>query len=256
MGHALVQAVTENPETTLVGVLERESHPLIGRDAGVASSIDKLGIEISSDIDVAFGTSDIIIDFTAPEATIAHLDYASKNGKAMVIGTTGLSHQQRTHVKDITVTTKVVMAPNMSIGINLLLNLVATTAKTLGDDYDVEIIESHHRHKKDAPSGTAIRLAEEAADALGRDFDEAAVYARKGIIGERTTNEIGIQTIRAGDIVGDHTVIFAAPGERIELTHKAQSRDTFANGAVKASVWLTDKGPGLYDMHDVLGLKD
>ena len=256
MGKALVRTIGETPETELSGVLERAGHTDVGADAGLISLVGRLGIKIKDKPERAFRGADVIIDFTAPEVSVANVEFASVKKKAIVVGTTGFSHQQRVKIKKLAKKARVVMAPNMSIGVNLLLRLVATTARALGDAYDVEIVESHHRHKKDAPSGTAIRLAEEAARALERDFETDAVYCRKGIIGERKTKEIGIQTIRAGDIVGDHTVIFAAPGERIELTHKAQSRDTFANGAVKAALWLSSMPEGLYDMHDVLGLKE
>jgi 4-hydroxy-tetrahydrodipicolinate reductase len=254
MGQALIQTITEEPRTELSGALERPGHELVGSDAGRTSGIDKLGIKISDNTERALKKAEVIIDFTAPEATMHNLEVASKMGLAAVIGTTGFSHHQRDRIKEISKDTRIVLAPNMSIGINTLLKLVDDAASILGDAYDVEIIESHHRFKKDAPSGTALRIAEVAANALDRDLDNVAVYERKGIIGERGPKEIGIQCIRAGDIVGDHTIIFAAPGERIELTHKAQSRDTFANGAVKASIWLSKRSNGLYDMHDVLGL--
>ncbi|MEE8575138.1 MAG: 4-hydroxy-tetrahydrodipicolinate reductase [Thermodesulfobacteriota bacterium] len=256
MGQALVHTVTKNPFTALSGVLEREGHPLIGKDAGTTAGLDKLGVKIKDSAEKAFKEADCLIDFSTPEATLAHLELAAEEDKAIIIGTTGLSHHQRERVKELGEETRVVMAPNMSVGINLLLKLVELTASVLGDDYDVEIIESHHRHKKDAPSGTALRIAEVAAHALGRTLEEDAIYSRKGIIGERKPSEIGIQTIRAGDIVGDHTIMFATPGERIELTHKAQSRDTFAKGAVRAALWLSGKPAGLYDMQDVLGLKE
>jgi 4-hydroxy-tetrahydrodipicolinate reductase len=255
MGKALIRAVAVNPETELSGALERDGHELIGKDAGIIAGIDKLGVKMKGTSERSFKDTDVVIDFSTPEATIEHLELAASAGKAIVIGTTGLSHHQRDRIKELSSKTRVLMAPNMSIGVNLLLKLVDIAASVLGDEYDVEIVESHHRHKKDAPSGTALRIAEVAAQALGRDLDKDAVYSRKGIIGERKRKEIGIQTIRAGDIVGDHTIMFAAPGERIELTHKAESRETFAIGAVKAAVWLANRAPGLYDMQDVLWLK-
>lgn len=256
MGQAIIRMITETRSTELSGALEREESPLVGKDAGEVALIGKLGVKIKDSAEKAFKGADVIIDFTSPEATLAHLEWAASNKAAFVMGTTGLSHHQRDEVKELAKKSRVVMAPNMSVGINLLLKLVDKAASVLGNDYDVEIIESHHRHKKDAPSGTAIRIAEVAAAALKRDLDKVAVYERKGIIGERRPEEIGIQTIRAGDIVGDHTIIFAAPGERVELTHKAQSRDTFASGAVRAAVWIMEMEDGLYDMQDVLSLKD
>ncbi len=256
MGQALIRSVLETKGIEIAGVSERPGSSLIGKDPGEAAFTGKIGIKAKDTPKKAFKTSDVIIDFSSPDASMHHMEYAVETDKAIVIGTTGFSKQQRNTIKKMAKETRIVMAPNMSVGINLLLKLVSTTATALGDSYDVEIVETHHRHKKDAPSGTAIRIAEEAAKALTRDFDDAAVYCRKGIIGERETKEIGIQTLRAGDVVGDHTIIFATPGERIELTHKAQSRDTFANGAVKAAIWLVEKPRGLYDMHDVLGLKD
>lgn len=254
MGKALIKALTEESRTKLSGVIERPEHDLIGKDAGSTAGMEKLGIKITDKVEKALKGAEVIIDFTAPEATMHNLEIASKLGLAAVIGTTGFSHHQRDRIKELSKDTRIVLAPNMSIGINTLLKLVEDAATILGDDYDIEIIESHHRYKKDAPSGTAIRIAEVAAAALDRDLEKVAVYERKGIIGERKQKEIGIQCIRAGDIVGDHTIIFAAPGERIELTHKAQSRDTFANGAVKAAIWLSKRPNGLYDMQDVLGL--
>jgi 4-hydroxy-tetrahydrodipicolinate reductase len=255
MGSALIQAVSAEESTELSGVLERAGHELLGKDAGSVAGIEKLNVKITDSMDLAFEDAGVIIDFTAPEATMHNLEKIAKLGKAIVIGTTGFSHHQRDRIKELSKDCQIVLAPNMSIGVNLLLKLVDDAASVLGDAYDVEIIESHHRFKKDAPSGTALRIAEVAAKALDRDLDKVAVYGRKGIIGERKTKEIGIQCIRAGDIVGDHTIMFAAPGERVELTHKAQSRDTFAKGAIKAAVWLSEKQNGLYDMQDVLGLK-
>lgn len=256
MGKALIEAVAGNPETVLAGALEMAGHSGVGLDAGTNAGLAASDIIITDNAEEAFAKADAIIDFTAPEATIKHLEMAAEKGVAMVIGTTGLSREQQEKIKTLSEKTPVVFAPNMSVGVNVLLKLVALAAKTLGDGYDVEIVESHHRLKKDAPSGTALRIAEVAAESLGRDLEKTAVYERHGMIGERRADEIGIQTIRAGDIVGDHTIMFAIPGERIELTHKAQSRSTFALGAVRAAIWLAGKERGLFDMHDVLGLKD
>ncbi|MBI5345461.1 MAG: 4-hydroxy-tetrahydrodipicolinate reductase [Deltaproteobacteria bacterium] len=251
MGKAVIEAMEKNPLIELCGALERGDSSLIGHDAGAA----KTGVKITGDRDKAFKKADVIIDFSAPDVSIKTLEDAVTLKKALVIGTTGFSHTQRETIKELSARTRVVMSPNMSIGVNLLLKLVQDTASLIGKDYDIEIIEYHHSHKRDAPSGTAVRIAEVCAAALNRDLEKVAVYERKGIVGERKPEEIGIQSIRAGDIIGDHTVLFAAPGERIELTHRASSRDTFAAGAVKAAVWVVDKQSGLYDMQDVLGLK-
>lgn len=255
MGQAIINAIARNEKVKLSGALEREDSPLLGKDAEEAAGLEKSGVKITGDREKAFKKADCIIDFSTPDAGIRALEDAVAMQKAIVIGTTGFSHSQRELIKDLCTKTRVVMAPNMSIGVNLLLKLVSDAASVVGNEYDIEIIEAHHRYKKDAPSGTAIRIAEVIAVTLDRDLEKVAVYERKGIVGERRPEEIGIQSIRAGDIVGDHTVIFAGPGERIELTHKASSRDTFATGAVKAAVWVVDKPNGLYDMQDVLGLK-
>ncbi|MBI5587857.1 MAG: 4-hydroxy-tetrahydrodipicolinate reductase [Deltaproteobacteria bacterium] len=254
MGRAIVNAVMANPATELAGALEREDSPFLGKDTGELAGAEKSGVKITSDADKAFRKADCIIDFTHPDSSMKFLEDAAAMNKAVVIGTTGFSHHQRALITEHCLKTRVVMAPNMSVGVNLLLKLVQEAAVVLSD-YDIEIVEAHHRHKKDAPSGTAIRIAEVIAHALQRDLEKVAVYERKGIIGERRPEEIGIQTVRAGDIIGDHTVLFAGPGERVEIIHKASSRDTFATGAVKAAVWLYDKKNGLYDMQDVLGLK-
>jgi 4-hydroxy-tetrahydrodipicolinate reductase len=255
MGRAIINAIAENPQVSLSGALERDGSPLLKKDAGEVAAAGKLGVKMTESLEKAFKGADAIIDFSMPEVTLKVIEHAVEKRQAVVIGTTGLSHHQRELVKEFSHKIRIVMAPNMSIGVNLLFKLVSDAARILGDDYDVEIVEAHHRHKKDAPSGTAIRIAEVAAAALNRDFDKVAVYERKGIIGERKPEEIGIQTVRAGDIVGDHTVTFGGIGERIEIVHKASSRATFAMGAVKAAVWLMDMPNGLYDMQDVLGFK-
>jgi len=198
---------------------------------------------------------EVLIDFTFPDLTLENAAFCQANGKKLVVGTTGLSDAEKAQLALAAEAVPVVFAPNMSVGVNVVLNLLRTAAATLGDDYDVEIIEAHHRHKKDAPSGTALRMGEVVAEALGRDLKTCAVYGREGFTGERSRHEIGFETIRAGDVVGDHTVLFATEGERIEITHKASSRMTFAKGAVRAAQWLADKPAGLYDMQDVLGLR-
>ncbi|MBU6951989.1 4-hydroxy-tetrahydrodipicolinate reductase [Hahella sp. HN01] len=255
MGKVLVEAVCDNPDASLGAASVRVGSSLVGADAGEIAGVGKKGVACVDDLAQVLDDFDVIIDFTSPETTLELLALCRKEGKAIVIGTTGFSESQKTHLSEAAKDCPVVFAPNMSVGVNLLLNILALTAKTLGDDYDVEVIEAHHRFKKDAPSGTALRLGEVVAEALGRDLNECAVYGREGITGERDKKTIGFETIRAGDIVGDHTVMFATMGERIEITHKASSRMTFAKGAVKAALWLHGVAPGLYDMQDVLGLK-
>jgi len=255
MGSRITALSKEYPDLKLIGAFERKGHPAIGRDIGTIVSIDETGIKLSDNLEEIIDNADVIVDFTTPSSTKENLKLASQKGKAMVIGTTGLSKED---MKEIEVPTKkisCVIASNMSTGVNLLLKVLQDVARVLGDEYDIEIIEAHHRLKKDAPSGTALKMAQVIADAVNRNIEEVAVYARKGIIGERSKKEIGIQTVRAGDIVGEHTVLFGGLGERIEITHKASSRDTFARGALRAALWIAGKPAGLYDMQDVLGLK-
>jgi len=255
MGSRIIALSREYGNIKVVGAVEHEEHRGIGQDGGELIGIGKLGIVLSHDLNAVKEKTDVIIEFSNPEASIKHLKIASQKGIAMVIGTTGFNSAQTEDIKTHTSKIPCVLAPNMSVGVNLLLKVLKDIAKVLGDDYDVEIIEAHHRLKKDAPSGTAVRMAQVLAEALDRNFEETAVYARKGLIGERTKKEIGIQTVRAGDIVGEHTVLFGGLGERIEVTHRASSRDTFARGALKAALWVSRQSPGLYDMQDVLGLK-
>lgn len=255
MGTNIINVIKETEGAVLAGAVERFDHPSIGKDLSEVLSFDKKGIRVADNIAAFIKHSDCVIDFSHPEASIQNLESAVKHNKAIVIGTTGFSHHQRENLKKLAQKTKVVAAPNMSIGVNLLFKVVSDVADILGSDYDVEIVEAHHRLKKDAPSGTAMRIAEVLASALKRDLEKVAVYERKGIIGERKPEEIGIQTIRAGDIVGDHTVVFGGLGERLEITHRAHSRETFARGAVRAAMWLVKQENGLYDMQDVLGLK-
>lgn len=255
MGRNIINVIRETAETELAGAVERSGHPDIGKDIGEVSGSGKIDIKLTDNFEKVVKKADCVIDFTLPEATMHHLDIALKSKIAMVIGTTGFSHHQRERLKEVGSQMQIVAAPNMSVGVNLLLKVVSDMAKVLGRDYDVEIVEAHHRLKKDAPSGTAMRFAEVLANSLNRDLDKTAVYERHGIIGERKPEEIGIQTIRAGDIVGDHTIIFGGMGERMEITHRAQSRETFARGAVRAAQWVVKQPKGLYDMQDVLGLK-
>lgn len=255
MGSRITALSREYEDIRLTGVFEKKGHKDIGRDIGPLIGIGEIGVILQDGIDKVIDIADVIIDFTHTSSTLDHLRLASSKGKAMVIGTTGFTGDEIREIKSLTAEIPCVLAPNMSIGVNLLLKVLRDIATVLGDDYDIEIIEAHHRLKKDAPSGTAMKMAQVIASTLNRDLDDVAVYARKGMIGERTKREIGIQTIRAGDIVGEHTVLFGGMGERIEITHKASSRDTFARGALRAALWIHGKAPGLYNMQDVLGLK-
>jgi 4-hydroxy-tetrahydrodipicolinate reductase len=254
VGKALVAAVRAEPGLRLAGALEAPGHPSLGQDAGMLAGIGELRVPITADLAPLLASVRVVIDFTAPAATIKNLEACAAAGVAMVIGTTGLSPAQKEEVKRQAGRIPVVFAPNMSVGVNLLFHLVREAARILGPSFDIEIVEAHHRLKKDAPSGTALRLAEVAAAGRGFTLAESARYCREGIIGERPDKEIGVQTLRGGDIVGDHTVLFAGPGERVEFIHRAHSRETFARGAARAAIWITGREPGLYDMQDVLGL--
>ena len=255
MGARITALSSEYDGLQLTGAFERKGQKDIGRDIGPIVGIGETGVVISEGITAIMNDVDLIIDFTSIESTKENLKIAADYRKAMVIGTTGFSKEDLKDMDPLLRTIPCVMASNMSLGVNLLLKVLQDVARVLGDDYDIEIIEAHHRLKKDAPSGTALKMAQVLAAAVGRDLEEVGVYARHGITGARTKKEIGIQTIRAGDIVGEHTVIFGGLGERIEITHKASSRDTFARGALKAALWLAGKPAGLYDMPDVLGLR-
>ena len=255
MGKVLIEAVQAAEGVTLGAAIVHPDSTLIGADAGEMAGVGKLGVALEGRLGDVLDDFDVLIDFTFPDLTLENLAVCKAHGKRVVIGTTGLSEADKLQVAQAAEVVPVVFAPNMSVGVNVALNLLRTAAKVLGDDYDVEIIETHHRHKKDAPSGTALRMGEVVAEALGRDLGQCAVYGREGFTGERSRTEIGFETVRAGDVVGDHTVLFAGIGERIEITHKASSRMTFAKGAVRAAEWLSDRPEGLYDMQDVLDLK-
>ncbi len=255
MGHALIRACHESDRATLAAAFARPGTPAVGQDAGQAAGIGAVGVPIDEAGAMATADFDVLIDFTLPEATEANVRRCVDAGRRMVIGTTGLDDRQQRAVADGAGRIAVVQAPNMSVGVNLCFNLLATAARVLGDEADIEIIEAHHRHKVDAPSGTALRMGEVVASALGRDLQSCAVYGRQGRTGERDRRTIGFETIRAGDIVGDHTVMFAGAGERVEITHKASSRMTFASGAVRAALWVMGRERGLFDMQDVLGLR-
>lgn len=245
----------ESAALTLVAAVETKGHVAIGEDAGELAGCGRVGIPLSDDLSAAVLRGEVLIDFTTPSASLGHLRAAAEHQRAMVIGTTGFSTSELGDVRACARTIPCVFSPNMSVGVNALLKVIAELAKTFGDEYDIEVIEAHHRLKKDAPSGTALKMAEVLAKATSRDLDQVAVYGRKGLVGERSRTEIGMQVIRAGDIVGDHTVLFGGLGERVEVTHRAQSRDTFARGALRAARWVVRQPPGLYDMQDVLGLK-
>ncbi len=255
MGRRICALTFEHDNLLLTGGFEHKDHPDIGRDLGELIGHDVGGIKLSSSIDDILDKCDVLIDFTAPEATIENIEALAGTSTAFVTGTTGIDKQGQQRIAELAEKVPCVYAGNMSLGINLLTKVVGDIAKALGDDYDVEVVEAHHKMKKDAPSGTAFMLAKAAADALGRDLDNDGVFARHGIIGERKPKEIGVQTIRGGDVVGEHTVMFLGMGERIEVAHKVSNRDTFARGALKAALWLSGKPAGLYNMQDVLGLK-
>jgi 4-hydroxy-tetrahydrodipicolinate reductase len=253
MGHALLEGVFADKDLSLYAALDKVDSPQIGRDAG--EQFGKMsGVKISHNLEAALKGADVLVDFTRPEASLQYLTACQKANVKMVIGTTGFSAAQKAQIEAAAKNIAIVFAPNMSVGVTLLISLVQSAAKVLADGYDVEIIEAHHRHKVDAPSGTALRLGEAAASALGRDLSKCAVYGREGNTGERDANTIGFATVRGGDMVGDHTVMFAGTGERVELTHKASSRATFALGALRAAKFLANKKSGLFDMQDVLGL--
>ncbi len=255
MGGRLVCLLKESAALTLAGAIESKGHVSIGEDAGEMAGCGHTGVPIRDDFTSVMERGEVVIDFSAPAATLEHLRAAAQSRRAMVIGTTGFSPQELAELRNLTKAIPCVFSPNMSVGVNIIFKAIAEMAKTFGEDYDIEVIEAHHRLKKDAPSGTALKIAEVLAKAVNRDLEQVGVYARKGLIGERKKGEIGIQTIRAGDIVGDHTVLFGGMGERVEVTHRVQSRDTFARGALRAARWVVKQPPGLYDMMDVLGLR-
>jgi len=255
MGSRIAQLVGETEGIELVGGFERPDHPAVGRELAECIGGAKTGLSVLGSVSEVLKGADVVIDFTSASASCANLEAAASAGKPMVIGSTGFSSEQLQRARELTRDIACVLAPNMSMGVNVLFKIVADVARMLGDEFDIEIVEAHHRFKKDAPSGTAVKLAQVAAEALERNLDHVGVYARHGLIGERTQQEIGIQTVRAGDIVGEHTVTFGGMGERIELTHRAHSRDNFARGALRAAQWVVSRPPGLYDMQNVLGIK-
>jgi 4-hydroxy-tetrahydrodipicolinate reductase len=254
MGGRLLALARESADLRVVAALEHPGHPGLGRDAGEVAGAGHLGIPVTADPGSALLRDRVLVEFTAPEATLEHLRVAAAQGARGVIGTTGLSPAQIAELKALAGRTAVVFSPNMSVGVNLAFRVLALMARALGEEYDVEITEIHHRTKKDAPSGTAAKMAEVIAEALGRDLGEVGVYGRHGLVGERGPKEIGVHALRGGDIAGEHTVVFSTLGERLELTHRAHSRDTFARGALRAIRWVATAPPGLHSMHDVLML--
>jgi 4-hydroxy-tetrahydrodipicolinate reductase len=254
MGNRIIACLAGLPDLRLIAALEAPGHAAIGRDAGDLAGIGKAGVSVGADAAAEITRDRVLIEFSVPEASLAHLRLAAHSGARAVIGTTGFTAAQRAEIGELAKQTAILISPNMSVATNVAFKLLATMAKALGDEYDVEITEIHHRFKKDAPSGTALRMAEVIAEALGRDLDQVAVYGRQGLPGERTRPEIGILSLRSGDVVGEHTVSFGTLGERLELVHRAHNRDTYARGALRAARFIAGRPPGLYSMADVLGL--
>jgi 4-hydroxy-tetrahydrodipicolinate reductase len=250
MGGRIITLLAETEGIELAGAVERKGHPLIGRDVGEGLGLGRIGVLIGDDLAGWIEKGDVVIDFTAHDVSAAHLELAAAKGRAIVIGSTGFTAEELKRAGELAGKVRCVMAPNMSVGVNCLFKVLADVAGILGDEYDVEIVEAHHHMKKDAPSGTALKMAQVIAERLGRDLDKVGVYSRQGMIGERTSQEIGIQTLRAGDIVGEHGM-----GERLEFIHRAHSRDNFARGAIRAARWVVGRANGIYDMQDVLGLR-
>jgi len=250
MGKRIISLLSETKGCRLVAALERPGHPDLGKDAGLVAGVGQLGVPISTEMS---GEPDVLVDFSAPEATIARARECADRSIALLVGTTGLSAQQQQEIeRRVAARAPVLIAPNMSLGVNVLLRLVEDVARALGEGYDVEIVEAHHRRKKDAPSGTALELARRVCRALGRDPEAVLSYGRRGLAGPRKPDEVAVHAVRGGDIVGDHTVLFAGDGERVELTHRVTSRDVFARGAIRAALFLAGKPPGVYSMQDVL----
>ncbi|MCA0324175.1 MAG: 4-hydroxy-tetrahydrodipicolinate reductase [Proteobacteria bacterium] len=254
MGQMLIEALRASGDCQLSGALDRADSPALGQDAGAGIG-QATGVSVTADLDAGLRGAQVLIDFTRPEATLAHLAACRRHGVALVIGTTGFSEAGKAEIRAAAEDIAIVMAPNMSVGVNVTFKLLEMAAKALSTGYDIEVIEAHHRHKVDAPSGTALKMGEVLAEALGRDLKDCAVYERHGHTGERDPSSIGFATIRGGDIVGEHTVLFAGTGERIEISHKSSSRAGYAQGSLRAVRFLAGRPPGLYDMADVLGLR-
>jgi 4-hydroxy-tetrahydrodipicolinate reductase len=254
MGRVLVETILKTPDASLAAALEQAGNPHVGRDAGELVG-EACGVNIADDVQRALAGCDVLIDFTRPEGTMAHVAACRRLGVKVVIGTTGFDQAQKDAIAEAARDIAIAMAPNFSVGVNVTFKLIEVAAAALNADYDVEIVEAHHRHKVDAPSGTALRMGEIVAKTLGRDLNKSAVYGREGVTGERKADTIGFATVRGGDVVGDHTVMFLGTGERIEITHRSNSRATYAQGAVRSARFLLDRKAGLYDMQDVLGLR-
>ena len=255
MGGRIIHMIRQSQDITLAAAFEHPDHPNVNEDAGQAAGIGKIGVNIAKSLQEVIELGEVLIDFTTPEATLGNLKTAASHGLSMVIGTTGFTGERLKEATELAKKIRCVMSPNMSVGVNVMFRIAGEMAEILGNDYDMEILEVHHRRKKDAPSGTALRLAQTLATAVDRDLEKVAVYERRGLVGERTDEEIGIQSWRAGDIAGEHTVMFGGIGERLELTHRAHNRDNFARGALRAATWIVKQPAGLYDMQDVLGLR-
>lgn len=255
MGKTLIEAIASHPGLELAAAVERPDSSLVGADAGELAGLGRNGVTVAGDLAAVINDFDVLIDFSVPDSSLVNVELCASHGKCLVLGTTGFSSEQKALIQAAAEKTPICMASNFSTGVNLCFKLLDMAARVLGDDVDIEIYEAHHRHKVDAPSGTALSMGEVVASALGRDLKEVAVYGREGITGARNRQTIGFATVRAGDIVGDHTVTFAADGERVEITHKASSRMSFARGAVRAAHWLADREAGMFDMQDVLGIK-
>ncbi len=254
MGRTLIEAIGQAEDMTLAAALDQPGSAFLGRDAGELVGTSR-GVMVTDDVDAALSVADCLIDFTRPEGTLKHLDVCRRRGVHLVIGTTGFATEGKLSIQEAARDIPIVFAPNMAVGVNLVFRLIDVAARALASGYDVEIIEAHHRHKVDAPSGTALRMGEVVAEALGRDLAECASYGRQGHTGPRDAATIGFSTVRGGDIVGDHTVLFAGTGERIEITHKAASRAPYAAGALRAARFMRGRARGLFDMQDVLGLR-
>jgi 4-hydroxy-tetrahydrodipicolinate reductase len=255
MGGRLVHLVQESGDLEIVGGLERPGHPALGKDLGEVVGLGTLGAPLLDDLTALVRNLDVLFEFTTPEASLEHVRIMAAHGKAMVLGTTGFNPAQLAEIRHLAEQLPLFMAPNMSPAINVMYKLIADAARLLGPDFDIEILEAHHRYKIDAPSGTAVRMAEVLAQTLNRDLEKVGVYGRKGIVGQRKAEEIAVLSIRAGDLTGDHTVTFGGIGERLEIVHRTQSRDAFGRGALRAARWIVGQQPGLYDMQDLLGLK-
>ena len=255
MGGRIISLIAGDKDMQLAGAVEQKGHDLVGKDIGEKLGLSKMGVIVDDNLEACAKNGDVIIDFTHHEASLHNLAAAVEKNLAIVIGSTGFTAEEMEKIKNIAVQTRCVVSPNMSVGVNVMFKVLEYVAGILGGDYDVEIMEAHHNLKKDAPSGTAMKMAQIISGKLARNLEHVGVYTRKGMIGERTKTEIGIQTLRAGDIVGEHMVMFGGMGERLEFIHRAHSRDNFARGAVLAAKWIVDQKKGLYDMQDVLGMR-